>query len=323
MGPMRMLIHMYNKRTQWTIKDPWVLNQWKSIELKIQDLIKQDFWIFIPTLGNIQFWSIFKGSILSCELYLLLRLCLERLASYEQNTKGPPRKVPASYKIVQVQLVPSGISSDAFCGDHFSVYLEAFWTISTSNFLRIIKVIHTHHSKTRCLSRHEWPSHPSQQVTTPETRCHGSLAAAMVISFNSTGPYSNCFCLRRRHQRTNGTSVVKKRDVRIWLDELPKLRLYFDTWIYINGDNNWEISPFPILQAENPPSDHFRMIPKWCMARWVIRFNAGQRCRSDRSANGQDGEPCSRDQPPDLCFRLRSDDHSWEGWEIIKGPWNM
>ena len=42
-------------------------------------------------------------------------------------------------------------------------------------------------------------------------------------------------------------------------------------------------------------------------------INAGQRCRSDRSANGQDGEPCSRDQPPDLFFRLRSDDNSWEG----------
>lgn len=113
--------------------------------------------------------------------------------------KRAPRKVPASYK-----------SSDAFCGYHFAVYLEAFWTISTSNFLRIIKFIHVpiipkrdvyHVTKDR-VTHHN-------KVTTPETRCHGSLAAAMVISFNSTGPYSNCFCLRRRHQRTNGTSVVK------------------------------------------------------------------------------------------------------------------
>ena len=137
--------------------------------------------------------------------------------------KRAPRKVPASYK-----------SSDAFCGYHFFGLLgsllnhfnlklpENHHKIQFNNLLIpiIAKRDVYHVTKDRVTHNHN-------KVTTPETRCHGSLAAAMVISFNSTGPYSNCFCLRRRHQRTNGTSVEISLFLRMsgWLDESPKLRL--------------------------------------------------------------------------------------------------
>lgn len=37
-----------------------------------------------------------------------------------------------------------------------------------------------------------------------------------------------------------------------WKSEIAAILRYMD----LNGDNNWEISPFPILQVKNPPSDH-------------------------------------------------------------------
>lgn len=172
-----------------------------------------------------------------------------------------------------------------------------------------------------------WPSHPSQHRH--DTRnplpwvlssCHGHLLQLHRTILKLFQPPAT----PPTDQWHLGGYVFSpwKNGCREELDESPKLRLYFDTWIYINGDNNWEISPLPILQVNNPPSDHFMVILKWCRP-MGNPINTSQRCRSDRSANGQDGEPCSRDQPPDLfCQRLRSDDQMMGGGKI-NSPWKM
>ena len=128
MGPMRMLIHMYNKQTQWTIKDPWVLNRWKSIERNSKILLNRTSEASFQPFGNIQCWSILRGSI-SCELYLLRGLCLWRLAS-KKSSRELQDSTTHSLRYFQSEMPFVGIIS--------SVYLEAFWTTSTSNFLRII-----------------------------------------------------------------------------------------------------------------------------------------------------------------------------------------
>lgn len=205
MGPMRMLIHMYNKRTQWTIKDPWVLNRWKSIERKSKILLNRTSESSFQPFGNIQCWSMLRGSI-SCELYLLRGLCLWRLAS-KKSSRELQDSTTHSLRYFQSEMPFVGIIFRSTWKPFEPLQPQTSWE-SSIFFIPIIAKRDVYHGTNDRVTHHN-------KVTTPETRCHGSLAAAMVISFNSTGPYSNCFCLRRRHQRTNGTSVVKKTDVRI------------------------------------------------------------------------------------------------------------
>ena len=129
------------------IEDPWALNLWKSIEnykWKSQICFNRTSETSFQHLQDIH-----------CKCICCWENCPGRLVPYKQKTKGPLTKESCVLQDSTVQLRPSGISSQAcILENHASVYLEAFWTISTSNFLRIIiKFIHTHHCREMSIAR--------------------------------------------------------------------------------------------------------------------------------------------------------------------------
>lgn len=113
MRPMRMLIHMYNKTNSMNYSRPLSVKSMNIYWTKIQDLLKQDFWSFIPTLRKHPMLIHFEGIHIILWVVSAARIMPWKigLLQYEQITKGPPRKAPASYKMVRVQLIASGISS--------------------------------------------------------------------------------------------------------------------------------------------------------------------------------------------------------------------